>query len=284
MQHSMDVKMEKNKSLEDAERKIKCGLRNLEAEMEQLKERLAQEELDRAFAEGQVQEMKQENRRLAKEKNEHGVAETRRLRDQMAQEEEKLKRFRAERDEERRGLEATVDQLRSQVAVLRANNQKASQNVGFNPEPSSDEEASFAVPFAVPPKPDLSLPLNKLLPRTPTTLRSCHEHQNMLSPRKTPRTLWQSIKKFTFLCVFVAGCVVGDHHMCSCYRKVQHMSFQQLQHIGSQLKQYLTPLHWRNVASQGESEFHTDTHMDVHGSVCSVRRSAFETLALYAVL
>ena len=47
MQHSMDVKMEKNKSLEDAERKIKCGLRNLEAEMEQLKERLAQEELDR---------------------------------------------------------------------------------------------------------------------------------------------------------------------------------------------------------------------------------------------
>ena len=54
-----------------------CDLRNLEAEMEQLKERLAQEELDRAFAEGQVQEMKQENRRLAKEKNEHGVAETR---------------------------------------------------------------------------------------------------------------------------------------------------------------------------------------------------------------
>jgi hypothetical protein len=33
----------------------------------------------------------------------------------MAQEEEKLKRFFAERDEERRGLEATVDQLRSQV-------------------------------------------------------------------------------------------------------------------------------------------------------------------------
>jgi hypothetical protein len=103
MQHSMDLRMEKNKSLDDAERKMKvrrgtragargvalgpcplsseagretsvkaagascrcsfpcartltllsplackqCDLRNLEAEMEQLKERLAQEELDR---------------------------------------------------------------------------------------------------------------------------------------------------------------------------------------------------------------------------------------------
>ena len=104
MQHSMDLRMEKNRSLEDAERKMKvrrgtragacsvalgpcplcseagretsvkadgafcrcsfpfgartltllsplackqCDLRNLEAEMEQLKERLAQEELDR---------------------------------------------------------------------------------------------------------------------------------------------------------------------------------------------------------------------------------------------
>ena len=93
----------------------------------------------------------------------------------------------------------------------------------------------------------------------------------------------QSIK-ITFLCVVVAGCVVvvGDHYMCSCYRKVQHMSLQQLQHIGSELQQYLT-LHWRNVATQGESEYHTDAHMEAHGSVCSVRRSAFETLALYAV-
>ena len=60
------------------------------------------------------------------------------------------------------------------------------------------------------------------------------------------------------------------------------MSLQQLQHIGSELQQYLT-LHWRNVATQGESEYHTDAHMEAHGSVCSVRRSAFQTLALYVV-
>jgi hypothetical protein len=103
----------------------------------------------------------------------------------MAQQEEAFKKFRADRDDERRGLEETVEQLRSQVgffawmrvilvpgwygedfryvyrewtrrgraesefhsgwfadaqvAVLRANNQKTSQeahasDVGFNPE------------------------------------------------------------------------------------------------------------------------------------------------------
>ena len=42
----------------------------------------------------------------------------RRLRDQMAQQEDAFLKFRADRDDERRGLEDTIEQLRSQVRFL----------------------------------------------------------------------------------------------------------------------------------------------------------------------